>query len=149
MCGRLSFGIWGDCLEDSNMSSIPTGRRSFKHVGWRWHVNYDKPSQSKSRLMVMHYGGSKSFAQYQYELDCMMEIRSEPPIEGSTPPINDDIYDEVLGRRPNYVTGLGYRGVAPSSSRAAHISYDARLQEAERRHVETERRHQEEIADLW
>ncbi|EHA8587913.1 hypothetical protein COCNU_scaffold003580G000010 [Cocos nucifera] len=36
----------------------------------------DKASQSRSRLTVMHYDGSKSFAQYQYELDRMMEIGS-------------------------------------------------------------------------
>ncbi|EHA8586572.1 hypothetical protein COCNU_scaffold000539G000010 [Cocos nucifera] len=78
--------------------------------------------------------------------DRMMEMQSQPPTEGSTPPIDDNIYDEVLDR--SYVTGLGYRVMAPSSSRATHISCDARLNETERRHAKIERRHQEEIADL-
>ncbi|KAG1359237.1 hypothetical protein COCNU_08G006830 [Cocos nucifera] len=65
MC-KLSFDIWDDCLENSDMSSISTGRRSSRHVG-QWRYAYcDKASQSRSRLMVMHYGGSKSFAQYQF-----------------------------------------------------------------------------------
>ena len=41
---------------------------------------------------------------------------------------------------------LGYAVVAPSSSRASHISYYARLREAERRHKEECHRHDEEIA---
>ena len=40
MYERLSFGIWGDCLKNSDMSSIPTERRSFRHVGWQWYVRY-------------------------------------------------------------------------------------------------------------
>ncbi|EHA8586210.1 hypothetical protein COCNU_scaffold000092G000020 [Cocos nucifera] len=120
MCGRLSFDIWGNCSEDSDMSSIPTGRRSSRHVWLRQHVRYcivsrpdwdllctryedpvyrayyNKASQSRSRLTVMHYSGLKSFTQYQYELDCMIKIRSQPPAEGSTPLIDDDIYDEML-----------------------------------------------------
>ncbi|EHA8590001.1 hypothetical protein COCNU_scaffold014163G000010 [Cocos nucifera] len=124
-------------------------KRSSRHVVQRWHAYCDKASQSRSRLIMMHYSGSKSFAHYQYELDRMMEIRSLSLAEGSTPPIDDDICDEVLDRIPIYVTELGYRVMAPSSSRAAHVSCDARLHETERRHAEIDRRHQEEIADLW
>ncbi|EHA8587204.1 hypothetical protein COCNU_scaffold001569G000060 [Cocos nucifera] len=68
VCERLSFDIWDDCSEDSDMSSIPTGRRSFRYMGQLRHAYYNKASQSKLRLTMMHYGGSKSFAQYQYEL---------------------------------------------------------------------------------
>ena len=85
----------------------------------------------------------------------MMEIRFQPTVEGSTPSTNDDIYDEVIGRRPNYITRLGYAVVAPSFFRALHVSYDVRLREAKRRHEEemhqvekNRRRSQEDIAAL-
>ena len=77
-----------------------------------------------------------------------MEIWSQPTTEGSTPSTNDDICDEMLGRRSSYITGLGYAVVAPSSSRASYISYDGCLCEVERRHEEEHRRHDEEIAAL-
>ncbi|EHA8587435.1 hypothetical protein COCNU_scaffold002230G000020 [Cocos nucifera] len=134
---------------------------------------YDKASQSRSRLTVMHYGGSKLFAQYQYELrdieigqlpgwidvyqrthhwtmdEWLPETRERHSlVEGSTPLTDDDIYDEVHGRRLSYVMELGYGVMASSSSQVAHVSYDARLHEEERRHAEIERRHQEEIVYL-
>ena len=65
-----------------------------------------------------------------------MHIRSQPTPEGSTPPTGDDICDEMLDRRSNYIKGLGYVVVTPSSSRASHVSYDARLLEVQRRHEE-------------
>jgi len=73
----------------------------------------------------------------------MVSIRSQPTPEGSTAPTDDDICDEVLGRRTGYVTGLGY-AVAASSSRASHGHCDARLREMERRHEEDRRRAEED-----
>ena len=66
----------------------------------------------------------------------MIEIRSQSTAEGSIPPTDDDICDEVLGRRRNYITGLGYAIAAPSSFKASYVSCDAHLYEAERRHEE-------------
>ena len=74
-----------------------------------------------------------------------MDIWSQPTIESSTPPTDDDICNEVLGRRPNYIMGLGYAVVALSSSRASHVSCDAHLYEVDVRRREVERRHEEEM----
>ena len=73
-----------------------------------------------------------------------MEIRSQPTVEGSTPPTDDNICDKVLGRRSNYITRLGYAVAASNSSRASHVSCDAHLCEVERRHKEEMCRAEEE-----
>ena len=78
----------------------------------------------------------------------MMHIQSQPTAEGSDPSTNDDIYDDVLGRRSSYITKMGYAVVTPSSSRASHISCDARLHEVKRRHEKERCRHDEEIVAL-
>ncbi|KAG1370952.1 hypothetical protein COCNU_16G000460 [Cocos nucifera] len=50
-----------------HMGRLLRGFRYELHTHWK-EVYYDEASQSRSRLTVMHYGGSKLFAQYQYEL---------------------------------------------------------------------------------
>ena len=54
--------------------------------------------------------------------DRMIDIRSQPTIDGSTAPIDDEICDQVLGTRPYYVKGLGRGFRAPSSTRSSSSS---------------------------
>ena len=66
-------------------------------------------------------------------------MRSQPIPEGSTAPTDDEFCDRMLGMRPCYVRGLGYRIIAPSSrsSRAEiHSTCQARLMEVQRQTVE-------------
>ncbi|KAA0046652.1 CACTA en-spm transposon protein [Cucumis melo var. makuwa] len=86
-----------------------------------------------------HSSGSKSFLQRQYELaerrgqpvdrvelfrethNQMLELQSQPTPEGSQPLSEDEICDQVLGRRPGYSKGLGW-GPKPKDRRTASAS---------------------------
>uniref|UniRef100_A0A9I9EI85 CACTA en-spm transposon protein n=1 Tax=Cucumis melo TaxID=3656 RepID=A0A9I9EI85_CUCME len=73
-----------------------------------------------------HSSGSKSFLQRQYELaedahNQMLELQSQPTPEGSQPLFEDEICDQVLGRRPRYSKGLGW-GPKPKARRTASAS---------------------------
>ncbi|TYK05628.1 CACTA en-spm transposon protein [Cucumis melo var. makuwa] len=73
-----------------------------------------------------HSSGSKSFLQRQYELtedahNQMLELQSQPTPEGSQPLSEDEICDQVLGRRPRYSKGLGW-GPKPKARRTASAS---------------------------
>ncbi|KAG1331915.1 putative transposase, Ptta/En/Spm, plant [Cocos nucifera] len=84
--GRLLRGFkyelhthWKEVLQAYRATAAcETPHRSVSHLDWdllytryedlAYQAYCDKASQSRSRLTMMHYGGSKSFAQYQYEL---------------------------------------------------------------------------------
>ncbi|KAI3850381.1 hypothetical protein MKW92_015949 [Papaver armeniacum] len=66
----------------------------------------------------------------------MLELRAAPTPEGSTPLIDAQICEEVLGVRSGYVKGLGHGYEKPSSS---SLEYNAELGEALRRANEQNR----------
>ena len=70
----------------------------------------------------------------------MIDMRSQPTLEGSTAPTDDEICDQVLDLRSCYVRSLGYRITAPSSSRSSradiHTACDAWLAEVQRQATE-------------
>ncbi|KAA0040995.1 zinc finger protein ZPR1-like protein [Cucumis melo var. makuwa] len=51
----------------------------------------------------------------------MLELQSQPTLEGSQPLSEDEICDQVLGRRPGYSKGLGW-GPKPKARRTASTS---------------------------
>ncbi|KAL4027571.1 hypothetical protein IC575_010740 [Cucumis melo] len=51
----------------------------------------------------------------------MLELQSQPIPEGSQPLSEDEIFDQVLGRRPGYSKGLGW-GPKPKARRTASAS---------------------------
>ncbi|KAA0056417.1 CACTA en-spm transposon protein [Cucumis melo var. makuwa] len=51
----------------------------------------------------------------------MLELQSQPTLEGSQPLPEDEICDQVLGRRPGYSKGLGW-GPKPKACRTASAS---------------------------
>ncbi|KAL0559072.1 hypothetical protein IC582_003661 [Cucumis melo] len=51
----------------------------------------------------------------------MLELQSQPTLEGSQPLFEDEICDQVLGRRPCYSKGLGW-GPKPKARRTARAS---------------------------
>ena len=51
----------------------------------------------------------------------MLELQSQPTPEGSQPLSEDEICDQVLGRRPGYSKGLGW-GPKPKARRTASAS---------------------------
>ncbi|KAA0041902.1 CACTA en-spm transposon protein [Cucumis melo var. makuwa] len=51
----------------------------------------------------------------------MLELQSQPTPEGSQPLFEDEICDQVLGRRPGYSKGLGW-GPKPKARRTASAS---------------------------
>uniref|UniRef100_A0A9I9E8I5 CACTA en-spm transposon protein n=1 Tax=Cucumis melo TaxID=3656 RepID=A0A9I9E8I5_CUCME len=51
----------------------------------------------------------------------MLELQSQPTLEGSQPFSEDEICDQVLGRRPGYSKGLGW-GPKPKARRTASAS---------------------------
>ncbi|KAA0056012.1 CACTA en-spm transposon protein [Cucumis melo var. makuwa] len=51
----------------------------------------------------------------------MLELQSQPTLEGSQPLSEDEICDQVLGRRPGYSKGLGW-GPKPKARRTASAS---------------------------
>ncbi|KAA0045151.1 CACTA en-spm transposon protein [Cucumis melo var. makuwa] len=51
----------------------------------------------------------------------MLELQSQLTLEGSQPPSEDEICDQVLGRRPGYSKGLGW-GSKPKARRTASAS---------------------------
>ncbi|TYK11144.1 zinc finger protein ZPR1-like protein [Cucumis melo var. makuwa] len=51
----------------------------------------------------------------------MLELQSKPTPEGSQPLLEDDICDQVLGRRPDYSKGLGW-GPKPKACRMTSAS---------------------------
>ncbi|TYK11890.1 CACTA en-spm transposon protein [Cucumis melo var. makuwa] len=92
----------------------------------------NKAARQKQRYN--HSSGSKSFLQRQYELaerrgqqvaedahNQMLELQSQPIPEGSQPLSEDEICDQVLGRRPGYSKGLGW-GPKPKARRTASAS---------------------------
>lgn len=72
----------------------------------------------------------------------MIALQSQPTPEGSIPLIDEEICNQVLGRRPGYVYDLGHGVVAASSSSSSSVyfSCDARVQEANKRAKEADRR---------
>uniref|UniRef100_A0A9I9EDU7 CACTA en-spm transposon protein n=1 Tax=Cucumis melo TaxID=3656 RepID=A0A9I9EDU7_CUCME len=106
---------------------------------------------SRQKQPYNHSSGSKSFLQRQYELaerrgqpvdrvelfwethvraghSChrpprnqMLELQSQHTPEGSQPLSEDEIRDQVLGRRPGYSKGLGW-GPKPKGRRTASAS---------------------------
>ncbi|TYK18179.1 CACTA en-spm transposon protein [Cucumis melo var. makuwa] len=55
----------------------------------------------------------------------MLELQSQPTSDGSQPPSEDEICDQVLGRRPGYSKGLGW-GPKPKARRTASASSSSR-----------------------
>ncbi|KAA0046642.1 CACTA en-spm transposon protein [Cucumis melo var. makuwa] len=55
----------------------------------------------------------------------MLELQSQPTPDGSQPPSEDEICDQVLGRRPGYSKGLGW-GPKPKARRTASASSSSR-----------------------
>ncbi|TYK03069.1 CACTA en-spm transposon protein [Cucumis melo var. makuwa] len=52
------------------------------------------------------------FGKHTFKLDNqMLELQSQPTVEGSQPFSEDEICDQVLGRRPGYSKGLGKKDV--------------------------------------
>ncbi|XP_050943385.1 uncharacterized protein LOC127150198 [Cucumis melo] len=51
----------------------------------------------------------------------MLELQSQPTLEGSQPLSEDEICDQVLGRRPGYSKGLGW-GPKPKARRTTSVS---------------------------
>ena len=82
--------------------------------------------------------------------DRMIDIRSQPTPEGSTPPTDAQICDQVLGTRPCYIRGLGHGIRGPSSSRSTgadiHVACDARLEELQRQ-AEADRQRADQRAE--
>ncbi|KAA0025869.1 CACTA en-spm transposon protein [Cucumis melo var. makuwa] len=86
----------------------------------------------------------------------MLELQSQPTPEGSQPLSEDEICDQVLGRRPGYSKGLGWgpkpkaRGTASASSSSTsysqstqkEIELQAKLHEALERIEVQDRNHQ-------
>ncbi|KAA0050688.1 uncharacterized protein E5676_scaffold1737G00190 [Cucumis melo var. makuwa] len=54
----------------------------------------------------------------------MLELQSQPTPEGSQPLSRDEICDQVLGRRPGYLKGLGCTQHIEDSSPDAHPTSD-------------------------
>ena len=63
----------------------------------------------------------------------MVELKSQPTPDGSTPRTEKEIFDIVLGVRPGYAMGLGHGVVATSSRLAMHTTCDVRVREANER----------------
>ncbi|KAA0032328.1 zinc finger protein ZPR1-like protein [Cucumis melo var. makuwa] len=51
----------------------------------------------------------------------MLELQSQPTLEGSQPLSENEICDQVLGRRPGYSKGLGWRP-KPKARRTTSVS---------------------------
>lgn len=84
----------------------------------------------------------KWFTKFLHFQDEMIALPSQPMPEGSIPLIDEEICNQVLGRRPGYVCDLGH-GVVPASSLSSSSVYfacDARVQEADKRAKEPDRR---------
>ncbi|KAL5716365.1 hypothetical protein ACHQM5_018073 [Ranunculus cassubicifolius] len=92
-------------------------------------------------------------AQDNYDNMVVCQSQAEPePEDDSIPPTEDEICDDVLGKRRGYTLGLGH-GVMPSSSRHDRPSMEEirinneetnrRLEEAERRAEDVEMRRDE------
>ena len=68
----------------------------------------------------------------------MVEMKSHPTPEGSTPLTPDQICEQVLGIKPSYVRGLGYGELPMSSSSSARCSR-SEVEEAKKRVEEAEK----------
>ena len=70
----------------------------------------------------------------------MIDMRSQPILEGSIAPTDDEICVQMLDTRLCYVRGLRYEITASSSSRSSraeiHSTCQARLMEVQRQAIE-------------
>uniref|UniRef100_A0A9I9EB82 CACTA en-spm transposon protein n=1 Tax=Cucumis melo TaxID=3656 RepID=A0A9I9EB82_CUCME len=118
----------------ANPPNALVGRHEDWHFLCNHYISHAFQEQSRTNKAARqkqsynHSSGSKSFLQRQYELverqgelNQILELQFQPTPKGSQPLFEDEICDQVLGRRSGYLRGLGW-GPKPKARRTTSAS---------------------------
>ena len=78
----------------------------------------------------------------------MMELQSQPTLEGSQPLSGDEICETTLGRQPGYSKGLGWSPRPKSRKTANSFSSSSYEQEMQAREVTKLKAHLDKVIEL-
>uniref|UniRef100_A0A9I9E6W7 CACTA en-spm transposon protein n=1 Tax=Cucumis melo TaxID=3656 RepID=A0A9I9E6W7_CUCME len=134
VCVRKTFSI--HCLKwaDVGREYIEVVKGDLQRLGGgscqptkciSWTSNHGRTRlRDRSSLTIIVAGPSRFYNDTMSSLrekNQMLELQSQPTLEGSQPLFEDEICDQVLGRRPDYSKGLGW-GPKPKARRTARAS---------------------------